>query len=148
MLADQFTQIFREEHRTVRDVLFDLVQAFRNRDKALIQLLLHQMVVYTGPHFRYEEEAMYPARLRFLATSTSKSCSKITTTPSGRRSGWSNLLARKHSMRGTMLKPSVSYVPSCLMSAIAMDYLSWLRACRHRLCSTFWTAEMHHSVKV
>ncbi|MBZ0283415.1 MAG: hemerythrin domain-containing protein [Anaerolineae bacterium] len=60
MLADQFTQVFREEHRKVRDVLFDLIHAFKNRDKPSIQLLLHKMVMCAGPHFRYEEEAMYP----------------------------------------------------------------------------------------
>jgi hemerythrin len=61
MLADQFTQIFREEHRKVRDALLDLIQALGNRDKASVQSLLNQIAVYTGPHFRYEEEAMYPA---------------------------------------------------------------------------------------
>jgi hypothetical protein len=61
MLADQFTQIFRGEHRKVRDALLDLIQAIGNRDRASVQSLLQQIAVYTGPHFRYEEEAMYPA---------------------------------------------------------------------------------------
>lgn len=61
MLADQFTQVFREEHRKVRDLLLDLIQAFRSRDKASIRLLLHEIVNCTGPHFRYEEESLYPA---------------------------------------------------------------------------------------
>lgn len=60
MLADHFTQIFREEHRSVRDTLLDLVRAFENRDTTRINLLLHQTARLTGPHFRYEEEALYP----------------------------------------------------------------------------------------
>ncbi len=61
MLADQFAQVFRDEHRKIRDALLDLIQAFQNRDKPRIQALLNQTAVYTGPHFRYEEEALYPA---------------------------------------------------------------------------------------
>lgn len=61
MLADQFTQIFREEHRQVRDLLLDLIQAFQARDKSRIHTLLNQIAALTGPHFRYEEESLYPA---------------------------------------------------------------------------------------
>jgi len=66
MLTDQFTQIFRDEHRQVRDVLLDLIEAFRERDKARIQSLLNQTATYTGPHFRYEEEALYPALIEIF----------------------------------------------------------------------------------
>jgi len=59
-VAERFTQMFREEHRVVRDALLDLVQAFRNRDNARIQSLLGQAAAFVGPHFRYEEEALYP----------------------------------------------------------------------------------------
>lgn len=61
MLSEQFAQIFRDEHRKVRDTLLDLILAFQKRDKARIQSLLNQAAIYTGPHFRYEEEALYPA---------------------------------------------------------------------------------------
>jgi len=44
----------------VRDALLDLVQAFREYDGARIKALLHHTAVLTGPHFRYEEEALYP----------------------------------------------------------------------------------------
>lgn len=60
-LADQFSQTFRQEHRGIRDTLLDLVQAFQQRDIAWVRTLLQQTAVLTGPHFRYEEEAMYPA---------------------------------------------------------------------------------------
>ncbi len=65
-LADQFTQMFREEHRSVRDVLLDLIQAFQERDRARIQSLLAQTAVLAGPHFRYEEEALYPGLVEIL----------------------------------------------------------------------------------
>lgn len=60
MLADQFTQVFRHEHRQVRDALLDLIQAFQTRDKQRVSSLLGHIAALTGPHFRYEEEALYP----------------------------------------------------------------------------------------
>ncbi len=61
MLADRFTQIFRQEHRQVRDLLLDLIAAFEARDLPRVRALLGQVAALTGPHFRYEEEALYPA---------------------------------------------------------------------------------------
>ncbi|MCC7360669.1 MAG: hemerythrin domain-containing protein [Anaerolineales bacterium] len=61
MLVEQFTQIFRDEHRQVRDTLLDLLEAFLARDRRRITALLNQTAALTGPHFRYEEESMYPA---------------------------------------------------------------------------------------
>lgn len=59
-LADQFTRMFRDEHRQIRDALLDLVVAFQERDQARAQSLLTTIAALTGPHFRYEEEALYP----------------------------------------------------------------------------------------
>jgi len=61
MLADQFSQIFREEHRQVRDVLLDLIQAFQDRNRERVWDLLSRGSAFIGPHFRYEEEGLYPA---------------------------------------------------------------------------------------
>lgn len=61
MLTDQFTRIFREEHRIVRDTLLDLIDAFKARDRERARSLLQQAAAFVGPHFRYEEEALYPA---------------------------------------------------------------------------------------
>lgn len=58
--AATFTSIFREEHREVRDLLFDLIDAFRARDLPRARSLLVQIANLTGPHFRYEEESLYP----------------------------------------------------------------------------------------
>ncbi len=33
MLSDQFSQIFRDEHREIRDTLLDLIVAFQERDR-------------------------------------------------------------------------------------------------------------------
>jgi hemerythrin len=61
MLADDFTQIFRAEHRQVRDALIDLIDAFQRRERQRISELLDRIATLTGPHFRYEEEALYPS---------------------------------------------------------------------------------------
>lgn len=58
--AATFTDIFRQEHRKVRDLLFDLIDAFGNRDTVRARVLLHEIAAITGPHFRYEEESLYP----------------------------------------------------------------------------------------
>jgi len=61
MLTDRFSQTFRDEHRAVRDALFDLMEAFRSHDRERASALVERIAVLTGPHFRYEEETMYPA---------------------------------------------------------------------------------------
>lgn len=60
-LAAHFSEIFRDEHRNVRDALLDLIQAFQQRSKPRMQELLQMIAALTGPHFRYEEESLYPA---------------------------------------------------------------------------------------
>jgi len=59
--AEEFTGIFRAEHRQVRDVLLDLIAAFERRDRDGVRSLLTRAAALTGPHFRYEEAALYPA---------------------------------------------------------------------------------------
>jgi hypothetical protein len=58
---DTFAAVFREEHRIVRDLLLELVRAFGTRDLALAGTVLGELATVTGPHFRYEEESLYPA---------------------------------------------------------------------------------------
>lgn len=55
-----FTETFRQEHRQVRDLLFDVISAFQGRDLERARTLLGEIAALTGPHFRYEEEALYP----------------------------------------------------------------------------------------
>jgi hypothetical protein len=56
----EFTEVFRAEHRQVRDLLLDLARAFRDRDIQRARSLAADVAAATGPHFWYEEEAMYP----------------------------------------------------------------------------------------
>ncbi|MQA75987.1 MAG: hemerythrin domain-containing protein [Solirubrobacterales bacterium] len=59
-VADEFARIFRTEHREVRDVLLDLLGAVRRGSAERMRPLLERAATVTGPHFRYEEEALYP----------------------------------------------------------------------------------------
>lgn len=68
MLADRFSQTFRDEHRAVRDALFDLIDAFRAHDRERASSLVGRIAALTGPHFRYEEETMYPSLVPTFGT--------------------------------------------------------------------------------
>jgi hypothetical protein len=68
MLAGRFTETFREEHREVRDALLQLIDAFEQRDRQAIGTLLERIARLTGPHFRYEEESLYPELVQFFGT--------------------------------------------------------------------------------
>jgi len=59
--VEEFSRIFREEHREVRDLLLALIDALADRDAVASRQLLTEVAAATGPHFRYEEEALYPA---------------------------------------------------------------------------------------
>lgn len=59
-MSDEFTEMFKAEHRLTRDALFDLIDAFADRDNARAGELLNRIAGLTGPHFRYEEETLYP----------------------------------------------------------------------------------------
>ena len=56
---------FREDHRKVRDGLLELMEALQSKDIATARKILGKINVLVGPHFRYEEETLYPA-LRVL----------------------------------------------------------------------------------
>ena len=57
---------FREDHRKVRDSLLDLASAAEAGDVAKARDILGQIDTMVGPHFRYEEETLYPAMREFL----------------------------------------------------------------------------------
>jgi hypothetical protein len=59
--VEGFSALFREEHRAVRDLLLALVDAFEARDTLAARALLAELAAAAGPHFRYEEESLYPA---------------------------------------------------------------------------------------
>jgi hypothetical protein len=58
--VQEFTEVFRAEHRQVLDLLLALARAFGDRDPGQARTLIAAVAEATGPHFRYEEEAMYP----------------------------------------------------------------------------------------
>ncbi|MGH7923189.1 MAG: hemerythrin domain-containing protein [Candidatus Binatus sp.] len=63
---EQFAKLFKDEHRAIRDALLNLIQAFRNRNPAKVRSFLNEVAALSGPHFRYEEEAFYPALVEVL----------------------------------------------------------------------------------
>lgn len=63
-IPDHFTETFHAEHREVRDLLLALIDAFKSGDSTNIRKLVQALSAAIGPHFRYEEEAMYPGLLR------------------------------------------------------------------------------------
>lgn len=52
---------FREDHRKVRDGLLDIIAALKAKDVVKAREILGNLNVLVGPHFRYEEETLYPA---------------------------------------------------------------------------------------
>lgn len=57
---------FREDHRKVRDGLLDIIGALKAKDVPKARDILGRLNVLVGPHFRYEEEALYPTLKVFL----------------------------------------------------------------------------------
>ena len=57
---------FREDHRQVRDDLLALASAAQRGDLDGARASLGRLDALVGPHFRYEEEALYPAMREFL----------------------------------------------------------------------------------
>lgn len=57
---------FREDHRKVRDGLLQIIDALRAKDISKAGDILGNLNVQIGPHFRYEEEALYPTLKVFL----------------------------------------------------------------------------------
>lgn len=57
---------FRVDHRQVRDGLLALTAALQDKDVARAREILGNIDKIVGPHFRFEEEALYPALRTFL----------------------------------------------------------------------------------
>ena len=57
---------FREDHRKVRDGLLDIIDALKAKNVSKARKLLGDINTAVGPHFRYEEETLYPALRVFL----------------------------------------------------------------------------------
>jgi len=57
---------FREDHRKVRDGLLAMIEALKAKDVKKAREILNNLNVLVGPHFRYEEETLYPTLRVFL----------------------------------------------------------------------------------
>ena len=57
---------FRDDHRGVRDNLLDIINALEAKDVTQAREILGKLDTAVGPHFRFEEEAFYPALRVFL----------------------------------------------------------------------------------
>ncbi len=57
---------FREDHRKVRDGLLAMIEALKAKDVQKAREILNNLNVLVGPHFRYEEETLYPTLKVFL----------------------------------------------------------------------------------
>ncbi len=57
---------FREDHRKVRDGLLALEEAIRQNRIGEAREVLGGLNQLVGPHFRYEEEALYPTLREYL----------------------------------------------------------------------------------
>ena len=60
-LAERFASVFRQEHRDIRDTLFELMEGFDCQSLPKIRHCLRRALDIIGPHFRYEEESIFPA---------------------------------------------------------------------------------------
>lgn len=57
---------FREDHRKVRDGLLDIIDALKAKNIGRAEEILGDLNTMVGPHFRYEEETLYPTLKVFL----------------------------------------------------------------------------------
>ncbi len=57
---------FREDHRKARDGLLDIIEALNAKDVVRAREILGNLNILLGPHFRYEEETLYPTLKVFL----------------------------------------------------------------------------------
>ena len=66
MAQQDVIQEFRQDHRQVRDGLLELSAALEKGQVAQASEILGSLDKLVGPHFRYEEEALYPSLREFL----------------------------------------------------------------------------------
>lgn len=57
---------FQEEHRQTRDKCLELSDAIEVGDLDRAEELVHKIDEAAGPHFQYEEDALYPALIPFF----------------------------------------------------------------------------------
>ena len=63
-MSDPIT-IFKEDHAMVRDLLLQLIESLKAKDVQKSLELLITLDKLGGPHFRFEEESIYPILKKF-----------------------------------------------------------------------------------
>lgn len=66
MGKEYFFTEFRNEHRIIRDLILDMITAFLEKNVNKAGKLLGNLNTIAGPHFRFEEEALYPSLIPIL----------------------------------------------------------------------------------
>lgn len=61
MDIEEFGELFEEEHRTILKHIKGLIDRLREENAPDIKGDLQELNALLGPHFRYEEEALYPS---------------------------------------------------------------------------------------
>lgn len=64
MNREDFFKELRKDHQEIRCLLFEMISAFGNKDFLKSGTLLRSLDILIGPHFRYEEESVYPALIQ------------------------------------------------------------------------------------
>ncbi len=57
---NKFFNEFRNDHRQIRDLVLGSITAITNENIEKAKKLLEKLDEVAGPHFRFEEEALYP----------------------------------------------------------------------------------------
>lgn len=65
-VRDRVIETFQTEHREVRDTLLGLSDAIEKEDLDRARELVEEANRHAGPHFQYEEDALYPALIQFF----------------------------------------------------------------------------------
>lgn len=64
-----FLKEFRDDHRMIRDILLEIITELVKENRVKSKDLLLKLDKLAGPHFRFEEDALYPAMIRFFGES-------------------------------------------------------------------------------
>jgi len=60
-MPEEFVTAYTDEHRQMREVVLDLIDAFEKQDQERALEAIVAMEALAGPHFYYEQEELYPA---------------------------------------------------------------------------------------
>jgi len=65
-VEERVIETFQEEHRQTRDKCLELSDAIEDGDLDRAERLVAEINQAAGPHFQYEEDALYPALIPFF----------------------------------------------------------------------------------